>query len=143
MSLVWPDTSVVDDNLTQQISSLRKTLGDYSDEPTYILTIPRRGYRFLAPVRMVPTVLADAGSEASGNAAADSGKHAPAAVSSPVAAVSAPVLAEPNRITRHTGVPLRWTAGALVVAVLITGGGHARRPPSVADGDLRRRCASW
>jgi len=71
MSLVWPDTSVVDDNLTQQISSLRKTLGDHSDEPTYILTIPRRGYRFLAPVRTVPIVLASTGREPSGDRATD------------------------------------------------------------------------
>lgn len=53
MRLVWPDTNVVDDNLTQQISSLRKALGDQPDAPTYILTIPRRGYRFLADVRAI------------------------------------------------------------------------------------------
>ena len=117
MSLVWPDTSVVDDNLTQQISSLRKTLGDHSDEPTYILTIPRRGYRFLAPVRTVPIVLASTGREPSGDRATDSsGEHVAAAVSSPIP----PTLAEPKRVARHTSVPLRWTAGALAVAVLIT-----------------------
>jgi eukaryotic-like serine/threonine-protein kinase len=49
--LVWPDTNVIEDNLTQQISNLRKALGDHSQEPTYILTIPRRGYLFVADVR--------------------------------------------------------------------------------------------
>ena len=57
MRLVWPDTFVIEDNLTQQISSLRKALGDHSEEPTYILTIPRRGYRFLADVRAVSDAL--------------------------------------------------------------------------------------
>src|SRR5262249_29902736 len=50
MRLVCPHTFVTDDNLTQQISALRKALGDHPDEPTYILTVPRRGYCFLADV---------------------------------------------------------------------------------------------
>src|SRR5215813_4052602 len=41
MRLVWPDTFVVDDNLTQQISALRKALGDHPETPSYILTVPR------------------------------------------------------------------------------------------------------
>src|SRR5262245_4930538 len=51
MRLVWRDTFVVEDNLIQHISTLRKALGEHSDDPTYILTVPRRGYRFLADVR--------------------------------------------------------------------------------------------
>ena len=31
MRLVWPDTNVIEDNLTQQISHLRKALGDHSE----------------------------------------------------------------------------------------------------------------
>jgi len=45
---VWPDTFVEESNLTLNISALRKALGDNAAEPTYIETIPRRGYRFNA-----------------------------------------------------------------------------------------------
>ncbi len=51
MKAVWPDTFVEEANLTQNISLLRKALGDGTETPTYIETIPRRGYRFVAPVR--------------------------------------------------------------------------------------------
>ena len=48
MKLVWPDTFVEETNLTQQISILRKALGDSPQGSSYIETIPKRGYRFVA-----------------------------------------------------------------------------------------------
>src|SRR5262249_21159492 len=51
INLVWPDTAVEESNLARNVSTLRKTLGDGSDEPGYIETIPWRGYRFIAKVR--------------------------------------------------------------------------------------------
>ncbi|HSE98863.1 MAG TPA: tetratricopeptide repeat protein, partial [Blastocatellia bacterium] len=56
---VWPETFVEENNLTQNISALRKTLGDGRDEHRYIETIPRRGYRFAAQVREVWDECAD------------------------------------------------------------------------------------
>jgi DNA-binding winged helix-turn-helix (wHTH) protein/TolB-like protein/Tfp pilus assembly protein PilF len=53
MKAVWPDTFVEEGALARNISLLRKTLGDQSEEAVYIETIPRRGYRFVAPVRIV------------------------------------------------------------------------------------------
>jgi DNA-binding winged helix-turn-helix (wHTH) protein/TolB-like protein/Tfp pilus assembly protein PilF len=53
MQAVWPDTFVEEGALTRNISQLRKTLGETGDEATYIETIPKRGYRFVAPVRTV------------------------------------------------------------------------------------------
>ena len=50
VKLVWPDSFVSDDSLTHSISVLRRGLGDDSAQPVYIATIPRRGYRFTAPV---------------------------------------------------------------------------------------------
>lgn len=50
MKLVWPDTNVEDVGLARNISLLRKALEDESEENPYIETIPRRGYRFAAPV---------------------------------------------------------------------------------------------
>ncbi|HEX8087293.1 MAG TPA: winged helix-turn-helix domain-containing protein [Blastocatellia bacterium] len=47
---VWPDTFVEEGNLTQNISLLRKALGEGQNSHQYIETIARRGYRFIAPV---------------------------------------------------------------------------------------------
>ena len=49
---VWTDTVVTDDVLARCISQLRKTLGDDSQDPTYIETIRKTGYRLIAPVRV-------------------------------------------------------------------------------------------
>ncbi len=52
MKAVWPDTFVEEGALTRNISLLRKALGDAGEEEaTYIETIPKRGYRFVAPLR--------------------------------------------------------------------------------------------
>jgi len=53
MQKVWNDVAVEENNLTQSISALRKILGDNLDGPKFIETIPKRGYRFVAPVREV------------------------------------------------------------------------------------------
>lgn len=53
MRLVWPDTVVEDNNLTVNISTLRKALADNASERRYIITVPGRGYRFAAEVREV------------------------------------------------------------------------------------------
>jgi len=50
MKLVWPDTAVEENNLTRNISSLRRALGERPNEHRYIVTIPGRGYRFTAEV---------------------------------------------------------------------------------------------
>jgi DNA-binding winged helix-turn-helix (wHTH) protein/TolB-like protein/tetratricopeptide (TPR) repeat protein len=53
IKLIWPDTFVEEINLAVHISALRRALGDSPEAPRYIATIPRRGYRFVAPVRNV------------------------------------------------------------------------------------------
>ena len=50
---VWPDTFVEENNLTQYVSLLRKVLGDNAGQQQYIETVPKLGYRFVAPVREV------------------------------------------------------------------------------------------
>lgn len=50
MKRVWPDSFVEEGNLTQNISLLRKALGEGQNGHQYIETIARRGYRFIAPV---------------------------------------------------------------------------------------------
>lgn len=53
MEAVWPDSFVEEGNLTFNISSLRKALGEDRKEHPYIETVPRRGYRFVASVRVL------------------------------------------------------------------------------------------
>ncbi len=50
LAAVWPDTIVEESNLSVQISSLRKLLGESTSQRSYIETVPRRGYRFIAEV---------------------------------------------------------------------------------------------
>src|SRR5690349_2518813 len=53
---LWPDVAVTDNALTQAVSELRQALGDDPSKPTYIQTVARRGYRFIAPVEaLLPT----------------------------------------------------------------------------------------
>jgi len=54
MQAVWPDTIVEEVNLAQNISALRKLLGEAPGENRYIATIPGRGYRFVGDVQFVP-----------------------------------------------------------------------------------------
>jgi DNA-binding winged helix-turn-helix (wHTH) protein len=53
MAAIWPGTVVEENNLSQAISHLRRVLGDDGEEHRYILTVPRQGYRFVAPVEAV------------------------------------------------------------------------------------------
>lgn len=50
LARVWPGVVVGDEVLTQAVIKLRKALGDHAHAPTAIETIPKRGYRLLAPV---------------------------------------------------------------------------------------------
>jgi DNA-binding winged helix-turn-helix (wHTH) protein/TolB-like protein len=54
MKTLWPSSFVEESNLTQQISMLRRALGESAGEDRYIVTIPGRGYRFAAEVRVLP-----------------------------------------------------------------------------------------
>ena len=47
---VWNDTMVEEGGLTRNISILRKALGERPDEHQYIVTVPGRGYQFVADV---------------------------------------------------------------------------------------------
>lgn len=53
MRAVWPDSVVEENNLNQQISALRKALGEGPQDQRYIETISKRGYRFTADVTKV------------------------------------------------------------------------------------------
>jgi eukaryotic-like serine/threonine-protein kinase len=54
MRAVWPSTVVEDNNLNQCILTLRRALGESAGERRFILTIPGRGFKFVAPVHAIP-----------------------------------------------------------------------------------------
>src|SRR5438309_11196817 len=51
MDSVWQETAVEENNLTQQISALRKAFGERAKDHKFIVTIPGRGYCFVAEVQ--------------------------------------------------------------------------------------------
>lgn len=51
MSALWPRGFVHESNLTKHIWLIRRALGDGEDESRYIETVPKLGYRFVAPVQ--------------------------------------------------------------------------------------------
>ena len=69
LSAVWPETTVEENNLDRNISSLRKALGEQANGQSYIETVPRVGYRFVAQVAQIlspqsaPTTSGDVASE--------------------------------------------------------------------------------
>lgn len=59
MKAVWAGSFVEDGNLTFTVNLLRKVLQDDKKRPTFIETVPRRGYRFIAPVKSKSDPVAD------------------------------------------------------------------------------------
>jgi transcriptional activator of cad operon len=47
---VWSDVVVTPDSVYEAVAALRHALGDHAKQPAYIVTLPRRGYRLIAPV---------------------------------------------------------------------------------------------
>src|SRR5580692_4770041 len=102
MKAIWPDSFVEGANLTVYISLLRKALGE-EEGRRYIETVPRKGYRLIADVRVVDEVPTEAVAE---------------------------VVPSPRIVRRH---PFMWWAAAvgavLAVAVLVLAAGRLRSVP--------------
>lgn len=70
MDRIWPGTAVEENNLTQAIYLLRKLLQDGENGTRYIETVPKRGYRFVAPVRRIEVAPNAGGAKAERTSAA-------------------------------------------------------------------------
>ena len=57
LDAVWPGANVTENALAQAVSDLRQHLGDDASAPTFIRTVARRGYRFVAAVTPIATPL--------------------------------------------------------------------------------------
>jgi DNA-binding winged helix-turn-helix (wHTH) protein/TolB-like protein len=97
METVWPDTFVEESNLAQNVSALRKKLGERPDGGQYIETIPRRGYRLGVDARSV--------------AVPDEGPVEPEPEPSP------PVTSDPEPVRRRS--PWLPIAVGLLIAALV------------------------
>ena len=77
---LWPADTYVgfDEGINTTIRKLRLAFGDSAENPRFIETLPRRGYRFIAPVSEMPGVLEAASAEVS--AGNETGANAPARV---------------------------------------------------------------
>ncbi|HEX3252723.1 MAG TPA: winged helix-turn-helix domain-containing protein [Pyrinomonadaceae bacterium] len=96
MKRVWPNTFVEEGNLTQNISLLRKALGETPGGAQFIETVPRRGYRFVAE-----------SNHSSGNGTGE---------------LAAPVVSIPNTANQPAGIKrtpvFALMAGLVVVAII-------------------------
>ena len=110
---LWSSDTFVDfdTGLSSAVRKLRDALGDAADNPTFIETVPKRGYRFIAPI--VPR----------------NGNEHPAAPPMPVP-VSAP--ATPSRAPRIAA----FLAAAGVVAIAVYGLGRREHPARAASNSL-------
>jgi DNA-binding winged helix-turn-helix (wHTH) protein/TolB-like protein len=125
LAALWPGQVVEENNLNKAVSALRRALGDDGDDKRYLLTVPRRGFRFVAEVREAsPGTAAEALTTAAASAAEASKipPDAPAGATAPTAPASSP-----GRRRR----PVLALAGAAAVAAvglgLATGLGVWRR----------------
>jgi Tol biopolymer transport system component/DNA-binding winged helix-turn-helix (wHTH) protein len=137
LKLVWPDTIVEENNLARHISTLRKVLNDQPHDHQYIVTVPGRGYRFVAPVQEL------ARSEAAAPPRPSPVKPAEPPAGEPAAIVPDTQPREPA--PARPAAPLARTraaalAGAAVIAVGITGivllGNLPRNEPEAPDRKL-------
>lgn len=85
---VWTDVVVSQDSVYQAVTTLRRALGDQTRQPTYICTVPRRGYRLVAGVsRIVPRADDGESPGATGESPAATGEptgaHAPTHLPAP------------------------------------------------------------
>lgn len=53
VAIGWPDTTVIEANLAVQVAALRRALGETDGGSQYIANSPGRGYRFVAPIRIL------------------------------------------------------------------------------------------
>jgi DNA-binding winged helix-turn-helix (wHTH) protein/tetratricopeptide (TPR) repeat protein len=125
---LWPSDTFVDfdHGLNNAINRLREALGDSVEKPTYIQTIPRRGYRFIAAVE-------DAGPEPP----QASLKQTPAGLDPPVDPISFPAttaIPEParapwRRVAGPWGFGVASVLALAVIVLAIAGGGRGQRSP--------------
>lgn len=126
MNALWPNTHVDENNLNQAISELRRALGDDWHAPRFIVTVPLRGYQFVAPVRASDSSATDA----------TSATRSPSEIKQPSAAHRAPAYRTGARtVTRITVASIPLIALVAVAALIAA----LRSPPATRVAALPER----
>jgi TolB-like protein/DNA-binding winged helix-turn-helix (wHTH) protein len=130
---LWPADTFVDfdHGLNTSVNRLREALGDTADNPRFVETLPRKGYRFIAPVSELTRPAASPGPQVEARPAPGSGPVAVPTPEAPAAGAPAaqPALPEPDR--RRPG--RTWALGALALGALLAASiGWFRVPPRTA-----------
>jgi TolB-like protein/DNA-binding winged helix-turn-helix (wHTH) protein/tetratricopeptide (TPR) repeat protein len=104
---LWPGDTWVDfdHGLNKAVNKLRETLGDSAENPRFIETLAKRGYRFLAPVQVVRTPARE------GLPGTHEPPPAPGAAALPTDSAAQQVSEPPNRT-------VRYVVGLLVIAAV-------------------------
>jgi Tol biopolymer transport system component/DNA-binding winged helix-turn-helix (wHTH) protein len=123
---LWPEDTFVDfeTGLNTAVSKLRDALSDSAENPRYIETVPRRGYRFFAPVEMIgangrgaaPTTAASPVQEA---AAGPTSGSTPLMPSSVIDLRAQTLAAADKQIEQIRSASVAWIRGTIVVAALL------------------------
>src|SRR5215471_2377186 len=114
MEAVWPDSIVEENNLAQAISKLRQVFGETPGSHSYIVTVPGRGYRFVAEVN-----------KRNGNIVS----RGPADSTTTPTSVQGPTEADPTADqdqllpkARHRTSPFDWRIfGPAIAAIIVVG----------------------
>ena len=97
---VWKDAFVGETSLTEAIGVLRQALGDAASDSTYLQTVHRRGYRFVAPLRI-------------------EAQATPALVPVPSSGATETAEIAPTTATPSKGVPVAHMVGIAVAVVIV------------------------
>jgi TolB-like protein/DNA-binding winged helix-turn-helix (wHTH) protein/Tfp pilus assembly protein PilF len=119
MKRLWPESFVEESNVAQQIFTLRKALGDDKTGSQYIETVPKRGYRFCAPVRLL-TPAAPAPEPVP--------TAAPGPTGVPVTVPQDPRLAGPVPESSFRPIRFAWVVLAAGLSLVLYSGWRASRP---------------
>ena len=114
---LWPEDTFVDfeTGLNTAVSKLRDALSDRADNPRYIETIPRRGYRFLAPVEFH-------GGRASSAAVLETKDRVPQPAPAPVSQPKIETPQPPPPVAKKSpAITTIWISIAIAVAIVVGG----------------------
>ena len=165
MKAVWPNVIVEENNLNQNISIVRRALGETPGENRFVVTVPGRGFRFapavtrqvagdppappiaLAPTTApAPTAAAPTGS-AEGPAPEPAQSNAPPASTAALTPAAAPIAAEGALRTgaSRSHTRLAWISGSIAGAVVLLVAGYilSRQlwPPSRSVAEVKSSIA--
>jgi DNA-binding winged helix-turn-helix (wHTH) protein/tetratricopeptide (TPR) repeat protein len=142
---VWPDAFVDEHSLAQSISVLRRALEEKPGDNDYIVTLPGRGYQFVSPITVIPTVVAAESSNVTPDAAPPTGNASNAVLLQRQTTRTSVITEEKEQLSlpipgrRGSVRPLAAfaTAAILLVSVAMLGGWYWRshRAPKLTDRD--------